>query len=429
MRLVLSVTSFQKALMGNENRHVFDETGGVIGRARRSDWVLPDPERFVSGTHAEISFDGERFYITDVSTNGLFLNDYSVPLGKGGRWPISNGDRIALGDFELLAQIEDGAHMPLTAARLPAARAFQPTPRLSASGTSTPRPPAVGLPEFDIDSLIGPAAEEDAESDAWEDVAATQAAAPTPTPTAAPARAPRASDIPEGPDPFQMATAQPPIPSPQLDVARDPSPPPGFEAAPRPPHIDPTSPPTETERTEPVPEPNRDDVLPNDDDDDSISAIAELDLDDLIGTDGSTLTSAAPDRSTVSDKVDRPEAAPPLTSTTTPAPTPEPTPVPAMTGDIPPKLPDDIDALLDEPFDVPTWPAEQPSAPAQTPRIPENVAAARLIEPQSPGAIEALSPEAIEAGLALPDDMPELERKAKLWDRFIVVYNDLRSER
>lgn len=183
MRLVLSVTSFQKALMGNENRHVFDETGGVIGRARRSDWVLPDPERFVSGTHAEISFDGERFYITDVSTNGLFLNDSSVPLGKGGRWPISNGDRIALGDFELLAQIEDGADMPLTAARPSAARAFQPTPRPSAPGTSTPRPPAVDLPEFDIDSLIGPAAEDDAESDAWEDAAAPQAAAPAPTGT------------------------------------------------------------------------------------------------------------------------------------------------------------------------------------------------------------------------------------------------------
>lgn len=149
MRLVLDVTSFQKALMGNGSRHVFDQTGGVIGRARRSDWVLPDPDRFVSGTHAEISFDGERFYITDVSTNGLFLNDSSVPLGKGARWPISNGDRMAVGDFEIVARVEEDADTALPSAR-PASPAF----------SQAPTPPAI-----DIDSLIGPEPSESSEND------------------------------------------------------------------------------------------------------------------------------------------------------------------------------------------------------------------------------------------------------------------------
>ncbi|MFX4223126.1 MAG: type VI secretion system-associated FHA domain protein TagH [Thalassobaculum sp.] len=111
MRLVLDVTSFQRTLMGSAGRHVFDEEGGVIGRGRRCDWVLPDPDRFVSATHAEISFDGDRFHITDLSTNGVFVNGASAALGKGGNWPISDGDRILLGDFEIVARIEQDAEV------------------------------------------------------------------------------------------------------------------------------------------------------------------------------------------------------------------------------------------------------------------------------------------------------------------------------
>ncbi len=144
MRLVLEVTSFQKALMGGGSRHEFDERGGLIGRGRRSDWVLPDPDRYVSGTHAEISHDGERFYIIDVSTNGLFLNDASVPLGRGGRWPVSDGDRMALGDFEIVARIEeDAADARVADTPLPVSRPTAPPPPTSAQVSAV-----------DIDSLL-----------------------------------------------------------------------------------------------------------------------------------------------------------------------------------------------------------------------------------------------------------------------------------
>lgn len=111
MRLILDVTSFQRTLMGSAGRHVFDEDGGVIGRGRRCDWVLPDSDRFVSATHAEISFDGDHFHITDLSTNGVFVNGATAALGKGGNRPISDGDRIVLGDFEIVARIERDAEV------------------------------------------------------------------------------------------------------------------------------------------------------------------------------------------------------------------------------------------------------------------------------------------------------------------------------
>lgn len=107
MRLVLEVTSFQRSLMGSAGRHVFDETGGIIGRARRCDWTLPDPDRFVSATHAEIAFDGGSFHVTDLSTNGLFVNGSEAPLGRGVCRPLQDGDRLALGDFEIVARLRE----------------------------------------------------------------------------------------------------------------------------------------------------------------------------------------------------------------------------------------------------------------------------------------------------------------------------------
>ena len=67
----------------------FDQAGGSIGRREDNDWVLPDPERFVSGCHALISFSDDRFFVTDVSSNGVFLNHGDTPLGNQMRAPLS----------------------------------------------------------------------------------------------------------------------------------------------------------------------------------------------------------------------------------------------------------------------------------------------------------------------------------------------------
>lgn len=83
-------------------------TGGecTIGRGAESDWVLDDPERVLSKRHCTIGFRGGAWYATDSSTNGLFLNQESEPLGRGQSQELRDGDRLRLGAWEIEARIE-----------------------------------------------------------------------------------------------------------------------------------------------------------------------------------------------------------------------------------------------------------------------------------------------------------------------------------
>lgn len=115
MALTLKITSYQGQTLGAEGCRVFNEMGGSIGRAQGNDWVLPDPERFISGRHAAIYFQDATYFLTDTSTNGVFLNDALTPVGNGNSVPLSNGDRLKFGDYEFVVTIDaekDMNHFP-----------------------------------------------------------------------------------------------------------------------------------------------------------------------------------------------------------------------------------------------------------------------------------------------------------------------------
>lgn len=101
-------TSPQDSSLSNlspDNRFSFSPLGGLIGRSSECDWVLTDPDRRLSGKHAAISFENNRYQITDLSTNGLFVNNHSKPLGKGSTHAIESGDRFLMGPFCIVASI------------------------------------------------------------------------------------------------------------------------------------------------------------------------------------------------------------------------------------------------------------------------------------------------------------------------------------
>jgi type VI secretion system protein len=79
----------------------FDEAGGSIGRREDNDWVLPDPERFISGRHALISFSDGQFLVTDISSNGVYLNQVETPIGDGGSAALQQGDTLTIGEYEI----------------------------------------------------------------------------------------------------------------------------------------------------------------------------------------------------------------------------------------------------------------------------------------------------------------------------------------
>jgi type VI secretion system FHA domain protein len=105
--LALSVISAHGAGMGPTAYKIFDERGGSIGRLDTNDWSLPDPAKIVSSRHAEIHFASGGFYLQDLSTNGTFINTREQLIERdAGHW-LADGDRILIGEYEILVQIID----------------------------------------------------------------------------------------------------------------------------------------------------------------------------------------------------------------------------------------------------------------------------------------------------------------------------------
>ncbi|OQX38036.1 MAG: hypothetical protein B0D91_05295 [Oceanospirillales bacterium LUC14_002_19_P2] len=79
----------------------FPEGGGSIGRVPGVTLQLSDNRRIVSGTHAIISRYQQGYRITDVSTNGLYINGSTRPLGRECHQPLNDGDILDVGEYRL----------------------------------------------------------------------------------------------------------------------------------------------------------------------------------------------------------------------------------------------------------------------------------------------------------------------------------------
>ena len=80
----------------------------TIGRAPENDLVLPDPDRQISKQHCVVEDRNGEVVVIDFSSNGTFLNYAKVPLGRVPT-PLSDGDILTMGAFELLVSITAGA--------------------------------------------------------------------------------------------------------------------------------------------------------------------------------------------------------------------------------------------------------------------------------------------------------------------------------
>lgn len=108
MTCQLEIISEHRDIVGDDAVRVFREQGGTIGRSLQNDWILPDPDRYISGRHATIDFKGGIYYLVDTSSNGVYVNGDCEPVGKGNVRRLFNGDTLRLGDFEITVAIEHG---------------------------------------------------------------------------------------------------------------------------------------------------------------------------------------------------------------------------------------------------------------------------------------------------------------------------------
>ena len=149
MALKLRVISDHYKTLGKRSSQLFGVTGGRIGRAQDNDWVLPDPDRYVSSHHVKVSFQAGKWVLEDTSTNGTFINGSDTAASLEGLHHLQDGDRLRLGDYELLVSIDDRNDFSSDAT------GQRPTPVRVRNGGKAPEPIADLGEELDITDLLG----------------------------------------------------------------------------------------------------------------------------------------------------------------------------------------------------------------------------------------------------------------------------------
>ena len=107
MKLTMRVTSANQEQLGRDATKTFDARGATIGRAAENDWILPDPDRFVSSKHASIGYGDAGFFFTDMSMNGTYLNGGAEPIGYGNSCELHDGDCLSIGNYEIEVSVDD----------------------------------------------------------------------------------------------------------------------------------------------------------------------------------------------------------------------------------------------------------------------------------------------------------------------------------
>ena len=203
MTLTLQIENYEVLEDGGPVQFTTNQGGFQAGRGPGMDWVLPDPSRHISGHHFEISYADGAYWLTDVSTNGTFLQGQRYRLD--GPHKLVNGERFQVGHYII------AVHLGVA----PPAPAPAPAPQMSAAYEDNDNPWDIGgLAATPIDPLPRP------NTHLREDFADDFIANPMPV-TPSPPPAPQPSS-PQEPQPAAMpvppvsAPMPPPVPQPQI---------------------------------------------------------------------------------------------------------------------------------------------------------------------------------------------------------------------
>lgn len=80
-----------------------------MGRSNACDYSLNDASRYISSNHAIVSLENGQLYIQDTSANGVYVNGSADPIGRGRTVALNDNDSLAIGDYTVIANIDQGA--------------------------------------------------------------------------------------------------------------------------------------------------------------------------------------------------------------------------------------------------------------------------------------------------------------------------------
>ncbi len=103
MTLTLRIDNYDVMHDGGPSSITLTQSGCCAGRSTSMDWVLPDPAKHISGHHFDVDYSDGAYWLTDVSTNGTFLQGQRYRL-EGPHRLLPN-DRLIVGHYVIVAEM------------------------------------------------------------------------------------------------------------------------------------------------------------------------------------------------------------------------------------------------------------------------------------------------------------------------------------
>ncbi|WP_342077281.1 type VI secretion system-associated FHA domain protein TagH [Yoonia sp. SS1-5] len=107
MTLTLRIENYDRLPDGGPTTTTVTQQGLTVGRSTAMDWTLPDPQKHISSHHFDIAYKDGAYWLTDVSTNGVFLDGQRHRLE--GAHMIRQGDRFQVGHYFIGVSLGAGA--------------------------------------------------------------------------------------------------------------------------------------------------------------------------------------------------------------------------------------------------------------------------------------------------------------------------------
>jgi pSer/pThr/pTyr-binding forkhead associated (FHA) protein len=105
MPIILKVISFNGQPTPEPMSMSFDRKGGTIGRSPENDFVLPDPNKYISRKHAVIFYENSCFYLKDTSLSGTYIRNKNLHL-HGNNIKLDDRDKLNIGGYELMVILQ-----------------------------------------------------------------------------------------------------------------------------------------------------------------------------------------------------------------------------------------------------------------------------------------------------------------------------------
>ena len=212
MTLTLRIENYDSLPDGGPTSATVTGQGLTVGRSTAMDWTLPDPQRHISGHHFSITFQDNAYWLTDMSTNGVFLDGQRHRIDGPHR--IMPGDRFQVGHYFIGVSLDRdqpfGGGQPQRAAPPPSALDDSDPWAVSSAPAApidpNPRPNPRAFEDFASEFIVNPIP------------------SPTPPPPAPVPPAPEAAPIPAAPSPFGNSASPFGQPAPIPSAAPEPMP-------------------------------------------------------------------------------------------------------------------------------------------------------------------------------------------------------------